>query len=329
MWAHALSGPGRLAAVEVDRPGDDTLHDGFVVLRLRAAAICGSDLPSFLGRTNPLVIHHGAPGYPLHEIVGDVVASRADLAVGTRVVGWSHDMAGLAEYVLAPAASLLALDGPGDDALDDVDATMIQPLCTVLYTLDRLPDPRGRRVAVIGQGSLGILFSHVLAARGAARVTGVDMVDRRDVAAAFGVDDPVWGTSSTWARELPVEERPELVVEAVGHQVGTVNDALAAVAHHGTVFAFGVPDDPYYPIAFETLFRRGATLLGGTAGDRRASLARARTYLHEHPDLPGDYLTHVFGVADAQRAFECAARPAAGRLKVGLTTDPARARHPR
>ena len=42
---------------------------------------------------------------------------------------------------------------------------MVQPLCTVLHQLDRIPDVAGKRVAVIGQGSIGLLFSHAVKAR--------------------------------------------------------------------------------------------------------------------------------------------------------------------
>ena len=65
-----------------------------------------------------------------------------------------------------------------DDELSHVEATVVQPLCTVLHQLDRIPEVAGKRVAVIGQGSIGLLFSHALKARGAAWVTGVDRVDR-------------------------------------------------------------------------------------------------------------------------------------------------------
>jgi threonine dehydrogenase-like Zn-dependent dehydrogenase len=314
MWAHMLTGPGRLESRDVPDLDPAALEDNQVLVRFEAGSICGSDLPSFLGRRNPVVHAHGDPGYPLHEVVGKVAATRSDIDVGARVVGWSHEMRGLAEYFIAPAHSLLVLE----DTLTSIHATAIQPLCTVLHALDRIPDIAGRRAAVIGQGTLGILFSHALKSLGASVVTGVDRVDRSDVATAFGVDEARWSHSTNWANDLLDTERPDIVIEAVGHQAGTLNDAVNALAPEGTIFAFGVPDDAYYAFPFERFFRKNAKILGGVATHRRAALMRARDYLERYPTLPDQYVTDVLPVDQAQLAYETAARPAAGRLKVAL-----------
>ena len=226
MWAHRLIAPGRLEAVEADEPGEP--RPGRVVARFEAGGICGSDMPSFLGVRDLLVgASRGKPGYPLHEVVGEVEASAADdLPVGARVVGWPEGHLGLAEKFVARADEVSVLD----DELPPIHATVIQPLCTVLYAVRRLGDVRGARVAVIGQGSIGLLFSYALKAAGAGHVTGVDPIDRRDVADAFGVDAMEWSTSSEWAASLGDDARPDIVVEAVGHQAATLEDAVEAVA---------------------------------------------------------------------------------------------------
>ncbi|HET6549555.1 MAG TPA: zinc-binding dehydrogenase [Solirubrobacter sp.] len=314
MWAYALTAPGRLERLDVPDPRAEAPGD--VVVRLHAGGICGSDLPSFLGRRNEFIDCSGEPGYPLHEVVGEVLSGDADLAPGTRVVGWPAGHKGLAEVFVAHADQLLALGGE----LDAVQATVIQPLATVLHALDRLPDVRGKRVAVLGQGPIGLLFTRVLKRRGAAHVTGVDRVDRRETARAFGVDEPVWGDAAAWAAELG-DERPELVVEAVGHQTGTLEDAVAALADRGTVLAFGVPDDSHYPFPFRRFFRKHATLLAGATTERRAALAAARDYLRDDPGLLEPYVTDVLPATCAQEAFERALAPAPGRLKVVLDAE--------
>jgi L-iditol 2-dehydrogenase len=314
MWAHRLIAPGQLEAVEADEPGEP--RPGRVVARFEAGGICGSDLPSFLGARDLLVgASHGKPGYPLHELVGEVEASAADdLPVGTRVVGWAEGHLGLAEKFTARADHVAALD----DEFLAIQATVIQPLCTVLYAVRRLGDVRGARVAVIGQGSIGTLFSHALKAAGAGHVTGVDPIDRRDLAGAFGVDAMEWRASSEWAASLGDGARPDIVVEAVGHQAATLADAVEAVAHGGTVLAFGVPDETHYAFPFARFFRKDATLIAGITRDRRRSLTAARDYLVEHREMLDAYITDVFPVADAQAAFELAVKPTVGRLKVVL-----------
>ena len=304
MWAYAVTTPGRLERIDapVPEPGPEQ-----VLVRLRAGGICGSDLPSFLGRRNPFVDNLGAPGYPLHEVVGTVVG-----APGARVVGWADGHHGLAECFLARSDAIVELD----DELSDVEATVVQPLCTVLHQLDRIA-VEGRRAAVIGQGPIGLLFSHALKARGAAHVTGVDRVDRSDCAAAFGVDEVVWNDASAWAAGLD-GERPDVVVEAVGHHAGPLEAAVDALADHGTVLAFGVPDESHYAFPFTAFFRKHATLIAGAATDRARALERARDYLREHRDLLAPYITNVLAVEQAQEAFELAVDPVVGRLKVVL-----------
>ena len=130
-----------------------------------------------------------------------------------------------------------------------------------------------------------------------------------------------WSTSSEWAASLGDDARPDIVVEAVGHQAATLEDAVEAVAHGGTVLAFGVPDETHYAFPFARFFRKDATLLAGITQDRRRSLATARDYLVEHREMLDAYITDVFPVAEAQAAFELAVKPTAGRLKVVLKGD--------
>ncbi|HEY2793423.1 MAG TPA: zinc-binding dehydrogenase, partial [Micromonosporaceae bacterium] len=202
--------------------------------------------------------------------------------------------------------------------LDDVAAVVAQPIATVLSALDRLPSVAGRHAAVIGLGPLGLLIAHALKARGAAIVTGVDRVDRRDVGARFGLDRVVWDASHHWATTIDDDDRPDLIVEAVGHQVATLNDAIEAARVGADLYAFGVPDSTHYPIAFQRFFRKLLHLHGGNIQDWKRYLAEAEKYLIDHPDLPRDYVTDVFPVDRAQEAFESAVRPAVGRLKVAL-----------
>ena len=84
MWAHQLTGPGRIDPVETPDLRGGELAPGAVLARFEAGGICGSDLPSFLGVEDLIVGRaHGEPGYPLHELVGEVVESAAgDVPVG-------------------------------------------------------------------------------------------------------------------------------------------------------------------------------------------------------------------------------------------------------
>jgi L-iditol 2-dehydrogenase len=321
MWSHRLVAPYTFERTEVPQPSAESLADGQVLLSFLAAGVCGSDLPAFRGAKGRLPGDDGAcaaekEGFPIHEIVGEVIASRhPEHSSGDRVVGWASGFDGLMEYVVADGNGL----APYDPALTPQHAVALQPLACVLYAVEQLPDLSDKHVAVIGQGSIGLLFSYLAKVAGAAHVTGVDPVDRETVGPKFGVDSVIRATSDRWVSHLVAGDKPDIVIEAVGHQVATLGHAIEAAAFGGTVFYFGVPDDDSYPISIRTMLRNNLTLKSGVTLDRRRVLAEADAFARAHPDLLGNYLTHTFGVDDVQSAFELASRPTPGRIKIAIS----------
>jgi len=317
MWAYQLTTPHQLTMVELPAPTETSLQDGEVLLRSLAGGICGSDIPKFEARPQP-----GAPGgrplpgpigFPLHEIVGEVVVSRADkLNVGDRVVGWASASNGLAEYVVTDGDRVATYD----PALDPIDAVLVQPLACVLNALDRV-DVRNRHVAVLGLGPIGALFAHTARARGASQVTGVDPVDRAALGSSLGFDT-VQADSDRWLQALVDGDRPAICIEAVGHQTQTLNHALHATAAGGTVIYFGIPDEAIYPVDIERLMRARLTLIGGVTVDHRRALDSADRHLAAHPELNELLVTHTFDRSHAQQAFEIAGSACADRVKVVL-----------
>lgn len=322
MWAQVLVAPSRFALVDVPRPDESDLPDGQVLVRTLAGGICGSDLPNFRGQVS-LVVKGGSdagtagvPGFPMHEIVGEIVASRHPAhTVGDRVVGWASGLNGLAEYVVSKGDGLQTFPA----ALAPEIAIMLQPVACAIYAVERIPGLPGSDVAVIGQGPIGLLFSHVSKTFGARRVVGVDRVDRSDVATVFGVDEPVHASSDRWVDNLADRDRPRVVIEAIGHQMSTLDHSVRAAAPEGVVYYFGVPDDSHYPLPINMFLRKNLTLMSGATLERRRVLALAADYLAAHPYLADAYLTHSFPSREAEDAYRLASTPAPGRLKVSLT----------
>lgn len=321
MWAHVLDGPMRLERVEAPDPLSSELAQGQVLLRFLAGGLCGSDLPAFKGLQRLVDQGRGAEpvvGAPMHEIVGEVVQSNDPATVeGSVVVGWAEQSNALAEYVVTGSRSVYAYRAPYPPEV----AVLIQPLACVLNAADRLPDITGQAVAVLGMGPIGVLFAHVLKQRGAAHVTGVDRIDRVGDSHAFGVDRFVRLSSDRWANGITANEAPALIVEAVGHQVATVRDAITAVAPHGHIFCFGIPDDAVYPFPMNNFLRKNLTMQAGITVERLSALVRADAYLAKHPDLASAYVTNVFPAKGAQAAFEAAITPRPGQVKVSLAAD--------
>ncbi|MVA75763.1 zinc-binding dehydrogenase [Auraticoccus sp. F435] len=297
--------PGRVPVVEHDAVGPEQVLLEFVV-----GGICGSDVPKYSGAVH-VAPDHPRSGFPLHELVGVVRASGSErLPVGQRVLAMSTTHHGLREQVLLPAAHVVPLP---DDLPDDV-AVVSQPTGTVCSALRDVGDVTGRSALVIGLGSTGLLAAHLLASRGA-RVTGVDPLDRSDVAADFGVHELVTarsrhlvGTGSTF----------DLVVEAVGHNTETFVDACRLVGMDGQVVAFGVPDHDDYPFPMDTFFRRNAVLRTGVTQDWTRFLAMGVEHVRTHQDVMRRAITHVMGLDEVPEAYRLAAAQREDRVKVTI-----------
>jgi len=120
-------------------------------------------------------------------------------------------------------------------------------------------------------------------------------------------------------RQSPGEwEPPEIVIEAVGHQMDTLNHCFELVQKRGTVVAFGVPDHPVYSIEFETFFRKNAVLMATVTPEWREYLAKARDlYLACQAELE-PWVTHRMAIREAEKAFSLYERQGDGIVKAVL-----------
>lgn len=339
MWALRQPGPGQFETLRVPIPVLES--PGQVLVRFEVGGICGSDIPAFLGRRNVEFSHTGRIGAPLHEIVGTVVESRSSrFDAGDRVVGTAWP-AGLLEYVVVDESSI----APVHAALTSIQAIVAQPLATVLCALERLgileptsavvdgdrPGDRQpfTRASVLGLGPMGLLFAHVLADRGI-RVTGIDRVSRAqtdDVAdgSPFGLSESYTGEAEDWAHTIDAEypwddpQRPDLIIDAIGHDDSVLASAVTAARSFGTIYSFGLPEE-HYVLPMRVFFRKTLTLRAGATDTWSRHLNDAQAYLNRHRSLAADYVTHEYSTDNAERAFRRYALPHPGQRKIILVT---------
>ncbi|HEY0188868.1 MAG TPA: zinc-binding dehydrogenase [Cellulomonas sp.] len=316
MWAQTLIAPRTFDLRDVPAPSPDALRPGEVLVDLVAGATCASDLPFFRGTFRRPAEVFGLPGRPLHEVVARVAVSTVpELAEGDRVVGWASGFDGLQQQFVTRADGL----APVPAHLDDVQALAPQTAAVVLALADRVPTFEGKRVAVIGLGAYGNLLAAVARLRGAAEVVGIDRIDRSAEAARFGLDRFVHATSRQWARDLADDERPDIVIEAAGHQVASYADAVHAVAPRGGVYLFGAPDDDWVALPLPLVWLKEVTITGGPAHDTRRYLDLGAELAAEHPDLLDAVVTRTLPYQAAQQAYAAVENPQPGVLKVVLT----------
>jgi threonine dehydrogenase-like Zn-dependent dehydrogenase len=318
MKALQVTTPRSFTQVETVKPDLKTAGNDRILVQPEWASLCGSDIPFFTGnkrhKTYPLPI-----ASPIHECVGKVIESRSNLfQPGDRVIAIPEEDQGLSEYFVAQDTKAAKLP---TDLNDNGAACLIQPLSTVINAVDRLGDITGKSVAVIGLGSIGIFFCWMLKKRGVSKIIAIDpLPERCKVAARVGA------TVSIPARSIEVlhEARrdpetwdpPDICIEAVGHQMETLNDCLSLVKYRGTVLAFGVPDQPVYALEYETFFRKNANLLACVTPKWSEYLAISRDiFIESRADLE-TLVTHRLPVRHAAKAFEMYERHEDGIIKV-------------
>lgn len=120
-------------------------------------------------------------------------------------------------------------------------------------------------------------------------------------------------------RQCPGEwEPPEIVIEAVGHQMDTLNHCFELVQKRGTVVAFGVPDQPVYSIEYETFFRKNAVLVATVTPEWREYLAKARDFYLACQEELEPWVTHRMAIREAEKAFSLYERQEDGIVKAVL-----------
>jgi threonine dehydrogenase-like Zn-dependent dehydrogenase len=241
-----------MRAIEFVGPGQIRLRDdmpkpepgeGEVLVHCSHVALCGTNMGPYLadGRwANPDIPR--PPGWLGHENVGKIVASRAaGWEPGTSVLAHPDDYNGFVEYIRAKPAGLARLP---TDVPDLAAMVVAQPLATVLRALVRTGPVINQRCAVVGQGPMGLIFTHLLGRMGARQVIAVDrVVWRLRWARRFGATAVIDSSREdvvAAVRELTEGKMVDFCVEAVGRP-----DALAVSARlprrQGRLYVFGVP----------------------------------------------------------------------------------------
>jgi threonine dehydrogenase-like Zn-dependent dehydrogenase len=275
MLAVKFLGRGAVAVQEYPDPRPD---EGQVLVRIRASALCGSELHAYHGESE-------LASNPGHEPAGVVVdASRSRRwregdRVGIHAVwGCGHcQWCAQGIYTFCDAkggcpgahAELMAVPDHvcvplPDDIPFDVGALLAGDGLGVPYhTSRRLPTRGGDRVVVIGCGPIG-LGNVLLQSFFGARVIALDRVPARlqmarDLGAAAVVDvgaaDPVLAV-----RDLTDGRLAEAVIEATGRPEGFAL-ALALVGKAGTIACNGENAEVTLHVG-EHLIRRDITLFG-------------------------------------------------------------------
>jgi len=314
--------------VEVADFPDPVPASGEVLVRMHHASICGSDTHVVLdGFHRPE--RFGEPGYPGHEGVGVVEASRSSaFSIGDRVLtvppGWLG--ACWAELQVVPEQYLV----PVPDGLTLQRGLMAQQLGTTVFAMKKFVRPdvdlANGTAVVMGAGSAGLYFVQHLRRLGYADVVVSEPgAQRRALARRLGatrVLDPATESLVDVVLHRTDRRGADLVIEAAGYDALRA-EAIEIVRHSGTVGFFGYPErsgDVPYPSFLA--FRRNVSIEWVNGAQLEPGLAS----FHEAMDLVAtgeitvDHCLEAFvDLEDVHRAVVRAKRGGDGAAKVNLT----------
>jgi len=303
----------------IERPAPD----GEALVRVTLSGVCNTDLELAEG-------YMGFRGTLGHEFVGVVEVPGDEpgaLPAGTRVVGEINAGCGRcarcasgdprhcatrtvlgivgrdgahADYLRLPARNLLAVP----PTITDIEAVFVEPLAAAAGVLERCPIEAGQRVAVIGDGKLGLLCAMALAAAGHAPLAIGKHAAKLARARDRGIETATIDEARARGRVFDV------VVEASGGASG-FELALDLLVPQGrlvlkSTFHGTTPIDAARVVVEET------TVIGSRCGRFAPALALLENHAIDLSGLVSDTLP----LSDGVRALARAGEP--GVLKVVL-----------
>jgi threonine dehydrogenase-like Zn-dependent dehydrogenase len=256
MKAAQIFGRRDMRIVDVAEPTLNAI--GEVKVKLDYMSVCGSDIYLEYDADLPEDHYPLDAGKPVHECAGIVVESRdPDYAEGQRVIVIPDAAAGAAEYVVQKSDKLIRL--PDWGGLDEW--VMCQHSGTALYSAKKWGNAVGKRIAVLGQGGIGLSFTMFASKQGAAQVIGVDLEEYRCKKAlelgATGTINASTDDVVEAAKELTDGKLFDVVVDASGNPDG-LDSCVAIARSEGQVISFSLTGQR--PVNFKHLAWMGKNL---------------------------------------------------------------------
>lgn len=323
MKAVKIMKPNDLRVIDMEKPVIDEKHN--VLVKIRAAGICGSDVGIYHGK-------NAAATYPRvigHEMVGDIVEvgqNGSKYQVGDRViidqvtscgqcyacrkgrpnvcanlqVRGVHIDGGYREYMAVPESDCYRLP----DFLSYEDAVMIEPTTIAVQACSRAQMEFDDQVLIIGAGALGSSILRIAKLYHPRRIIMADIEEGKlREAISHGADYAINSRTedvAARAHELTEGYGPTVVIDAACLK-GSFLTACRCAGNGGRVITmgFGVePDDMnQFVITSKELDVRGSRL------QNRKFQTVIDLIQQGQVDLSGS-ISHRFYFQDARKAFD-------------------------
>jgi 2-desacetyl-2-hydroxyethyl bacteriochlorophyllide A dehydrogenase len=316
-----------------------------VLIQVKAAAICGSDLHIFKGlhpsATLPVSIGHEAAGQIIaigeevqKQKIGDRVTIEPVITCGKCdfcLRGQYHlcvnvsfqyrkGQGAFATYFIAPEERVFKLP----DHLSYEEGALVEPLAVALHAVKKSGIRLGQTCAVFGAGAIGLLVAML-----AHRTTGSDVFVTDINPFRLQRAQELGSTKIINSLEVnPVERIMEKTgrmgvdrsFEAVGLEV-TLIQALKALKKGGCATLLGIFEKPDAVLPINLFVQREINLAGsqGYCWDFQDSLTLLENNVVDLKKL----VTHRLNLVELQQGFEILVKPQNNAIKVVINIDDA------
>jgi L-iditol 2-dehydrogenase len=324
---------------------DPRLQAGDVLVKVKAATVCGTDIRIFRGKKTAGIRYPSILG---HEFAGEVAdtGGHKHLHVGQAVtvcpafacghcdnclrdaenlcgnlvaMGYEIDGA-FADYVRIPASGVRAGNVFAmPEGISYERAALAEPLACVINGQERAEVSNGDTVVILGAGPIGLLHVKLARLRGAKSIiVSQTSALRRKAALAAGADiviDPNEVNLIEHVRQRTGGRGADVAICAIG-KPELANDALRLVRPRGRVNLFAGFSKAVEAQLDVNAIHYNELVLSGAFGLTRAQFQSALSMIASGEiDLDG-FLTHRFGLSDITEALATAERGSA--IKVAI-----------
>ena len=335
-----ITKPGAIEIREIPIPPVGP-HD--VLIRVKAASICGSDLHIYKGK-HPAVTLPTSIGHELSGVVEQVGKAVEHIHGGERVSieptiacgkcyfcqrGHYHHCTNLSFQYRQGQGGFTSVFiaeerwvHPIPDSISFAEGALIEPLSVAVHAAHKSGLTLGESSAIFGAGAIGLLLLQVLQAMGSSTVFITDIQEHRlrksldlGAAAAFNnlTDDAVMNILQR-TDSLGVDK----AFEAVGIQ-STLQQALNVLKKGGTAVLVGLFEQAEVNLPANIFVQKEITLMGslGYSWD----FPRAISLVENKRVNLKSLITHRFPLDELQKGFEVLLDPKQEAIKVVIEME--------
>lgn len=327
---------------------DPKLEAGDMLLKVKAATVCGTDIRIFRGKKTTGIRYPSVMG---HEFAGVVeqTGGNTQFSIGKSVCVCPQFACGHCEYCVRGAENLcrnmMAMGYEVDGAFAEYvripafgvksgnvfavpeglsfeEAALAEPLACVMNGQERVGVKMGDTIAILGAGPIGILHIKLARLSGSRKIIVSELNPiRREAALKAGADIAIDPSAEDLFARVKSETDGlgvDIAIVAIGVPA-LANDALHLVCHRGRVSLFAGFSKGQQAELDVNAIHYNELVVTGSFGLTRLLFGRALSMIASGQLEMKSLLTHRFALSDIKLALDTAEQGSA--IKVAVLND--------